>query len=82
MTKHDLSHLTPAGRSLVALRGPIAYGKLQPSVSGNTAEAVAERLWAEVKAAIERAVAKAGDKPHQIKISGILQIYVVPPEVD
>ena len=80
--KHDLSHLTSAGRMLAALRGPLGYVRYQPSVRGDTSEVVSERLWKEVQAAVERAIAKAGDQPHQIIINGTLQIYVVPPEVD
>lgn len=81
-TKHDLSHLSPAGRSLIALRSPIAYVRLQSSISGDVPRAVAEELREKAEAAISRAVAKTDGKPGRIKIVGTLQIYVMPPEVD
>lgn len=80
--KHDLSHLSLAGRSLIALRSPIVYARLQPSISGDMPKAVAEELREKAEAAIGRAVAKADGEPHRIKITGTLQIYVMSAEVD
>jgi hypothetical protein len=70
-------------RSLNALRDPLVYKRLEfrPSVSGDTPDAAAEQLWSRVLATVEQAVKDAGDKPHRIKISGYLRIYIVPPEV-
>ena len=76
--------VSPTQQSLNNLRDPLFYKRLdlRPSISGDTPDAVAEQLWSRVLVAVEQAAEGANGKPYRIKISGYLQIHVVPPEVD